>query len=63
MVFLNMHPVNRPEVMIREASERFDASGRLTDERSRKQIGELTAELVAWTRRLARPSSTPPCRA
>jgi NAD(P)H-dependent FMN reductase len=42
-VFLNMYPVNRPEVMIRNASERFDSSGRLTDETSRELIGELLA--------------------
>jgi chromate reductase len=52
-VFLNMYPVNRPEVMIRNASERFDSSGRLTDEKSRELIGRLLAELVAWTKRLA----------
>jgi chromate reductase len=53
-VFLNMHPVNQPEVMISRASERFDSSGRLSDETSRKLIGELLAELVAWTKRLTR---------
>jgi len=53
-VFLKMHPVNQPEVMISRASERFDSSGRLSDETSRKLIGELLAELVAWTKRLTR---------
>src|SRR5215216_3286870 len=32
MVFLNMFPINQPEVMIGNASERFDAQGNLTDE-------------------------------
>jgi hypothetical protein len=40
--------------MISRASERFDSSGRLSDETSRKLIGELLAELVAWTKRLTR---------
>jgi chromate reductase, NAD(P)H dehydrogenase (quinone) len=26
-VFLNMHPVNRPEVMLSNAAQRFDAHG------------------------------------
>ncbi len=31
-VFLNMFPINQPEVMIGNAAERFDAEGNLTDE-------------------------------
>jgi chromate reductase len=31
-VFLNMHPVNKPEVLIGQAHTKFDASGRLTDD-------------------------------
>jgi chromate reductase len=30
-VTLNMHALNRPEVLIRNAAERFDAQGRLMD--------------------------------
>src|SRR5688500_9164892 len=30
MVFLNMHPVNQPEVMIGNAGEKFDDEGNLT---------------------------------
>ncbi len=52
MVFLNMFPVNQPEVMIGNAAERFDDDGNLTDESTRKRIGELLASLVVWTRRL-----------
>jgi chromate reductase, NAD(P)H dehydrogenase (quinone) len=51
-VFLNMHPVNKPEVMIAQAHNKFDASGRLTDETARKLIAELLANLATWTRRL-----------
>ena len=51
-VFLNMHPVNRPEVMIGNASERFDEQGNLTDETSRDLIKQLLENLVAWTRKL-----------
>ena len=51
-VFLNMHPINKPEVMIAQAHTRFDAAGRLTDETARKLIAELLVNLAAWTRRL-----------
>jgi chromate reductase len=51
-VFLNMHAVNRPEVMIGKAAERFDEQGNLTDETTRKLIGQLLQNLAAWTRQL-----------
>jgi chromate reductase len=51
-VFLNMFLLNRPEVMIAQASTKFDASGRLTDETTRKYVADLLAALGDWTRRL-----------
>ena len=51
-VFLNMFPVNKPEVMISAAHEKFDAQGNLTNEHSRKLIRQLLENLVAWTLRL-----------
>ena len=51
-VFLNMYPVNRPEVMISSAQEKFDEQGNLTNEASRKLIRQLLENLVAWTQRL-----------
>ena len=51
-VFLNMYPVNQPEVMIGSAAKRFDQQGKLTDENSRKLIQQLLQELVRWTRQL-----------
>jgi chromate reductase len=53
MVFLNMFPVNQPEVMIGNASERFDAGGNLTDETTKKLIRQLLENLRDWTKRLA----------
>lgn len=60
-VFLNMHPINRPEVMIANASERFDAEGNLTDETSRKLIRKLLENLVEWSARIhpAREAAKP----
>ena len=53
-VFLNMHPLNRPEVMIANADDRFDEQGNLTDERTREHIRKLLVSLVEWTRKLQR---------
>ena len=53
-IFLNMHAVNQPEVLIPSAAQRFNERGELTDETSRELIRKLLAELVAWTRRLAK---------
>ncbi len=55
-IFLNMYPVNKPEVMISTAAQRFDERGRLTDETSRKLVGQLLVALVTWTRRLGKNS-------
>jgi chromate reductase, NAD(P)H dehydrogenase (quinone) len=51
-VFLNMFPLNRPEVMIADADERFDAIGDLTDEETRNRIRKLLEALAVWTRQL-----------
>jgi chromate reductase, NAD(P)H dehydrogenase (quinone) len=51
-VFLNMFPVNQPEVMIGNASQRFDAQGNLTDEATKEYIRKLLQSLVDWTRRI-----------
>ena len=53
-VFLNMFPLNQPEVMIGNAATRFDAAGNLTDEATRDRIRRLLESLVTWTRRLQR---------
>ena len=53
MVFLNMFPVNQPEVMIGNASERFDAEGNLTDESTKEFIRQLLQNLFDWTRRIS----------
>jgi chromate reductase len=52
-VFLNMHPLNRPEVMIAQADEQFDAQGNLINEDTGQHIRKLLEALVAWTRHLA----------
>ncbi len=41
-VFLNMYPVNRPEVIVTFASQKIDEEGRLIDETTRKLIRGIT---------------------
>jgi chromate reductase, NAD(P)H dehydrogenase (quinone) len=45
-VFLNVYPINQPDVMIGNAAERFDAQGNLRDETSKKLIRQLLQNLV-----------------
>lgn len=51
-VFLNMFPLNRPEVMISSAHERFDEQGNLTDKETGERIQKLLVALGSWTRQL-----------
>ena len=53
MVFLDMHPLNKPEVLIFQAQNKFDAAGKLTDETARNLIRDLMAALQRWTQQLA----------
>jgi chromate reductase, NAD(P)H dehydrogenase (quinone) len=52
-VFLNMLPINKPEVMIAQAQNKFDAEGRLTDQTTHDLIAQLLVALRDWTHRLA----------
>ncbi len=51
-IFLNMHPVNKPEVFVTFAPQKFDDKGRLLDEKAKELVRELLNTLVTWTRRL-----------
>ena len=53
MVFLNMFPINKPEVMIIKASDKFDADGNLTDETTKGFIRKLLQGLADWTRKIS----------
>jgi chromate reductase, NAD(P)H dehydrogenase (quinone) len=52
-VFLDMHPLNKPEVLIFQAQNKFDADGKLTDEVARGLIRDLMAALMRWTAQVA----------
>ena len=51
-VFLNMHAVNQPEVMIANASQKFDNEGNLSDDVAANLITQLLTNLRDWTRKL-----------
>ena len=51
-VFLNMHPLNHPEVMMPFAADNVDAEGNVSNEQTKRLIRELLKALVQWTRKL-----------
>jgi chromate reductase len=53
-VWLNMHALVRPEVIVNYADKKIDKNGRLTDEETRKRIRELLEALISWTKRLSK---------
>jgi chromate reductase len=51
-VFLDMHPINKPELFVRNAQNAFDAEGKLTDEATTKLVRQMWDALAAWTRKI-----------
>ncbi|WMT51539.1 MAG: NAD(P)H-dependent oxidoreductase [Ferroplasma sp.] len=49
-VFLNMIPVNMPEVFVTFAQQKFDENGKLTDDMTAKFAGQLLNNLVNLAR-------------
>ncbi len=50
-VFLDMKPMNQPEILLPRAQERFDAEGKLTDGGTRKLLEAFGVSLAAWVER------------
>jgi chromate reductase len=61
MVFLDAHPINKPEVFLSQAPQRFDADGRLIDQAATGLVAELAATLLAWAAQLE-PAAIAPIR-
>lgn len=57
-VFLNMHALNQPEVMVANATSKFDEQGNYLDAAGKQLISQLLKELVKWTK-LLRMASEP----
>jgi chromate reductase len=51
-VYLDMHPLNKPEIFVRNAASAFDPEGNLTDETTKKLISQQLAALAVWARKL-----------
>lgn len=51
-VFTNMLPINKPELLVMNAAEKFDENGNLKDESIKEHLAALLAALAAWVRRL-----------
>jgi chromate reductase len=52
LVFLNMYPVNKPEIFVTLAAQKFDEKGKLLDQKTKELIAELLGNLASWTRKL-----------
>jgi chromate reductase len=49
---MNVYPVNKPEVLVARAPEKFDAAGRLVDEATRQYVAQLLENLLIWTQKV-----------
>ena len=50
-VFTETYAMLKPEVYVARAQDKFDAEGRLTDEKTREFVGKLLAALVPWAQK------------
>lgn len=48
LLAVNMHTLNRPQIMIGEAASQFDARGNLTNDRTGELIVKLLGNLARW---------------
>jgi chromate reductase len=59
-VFLNMHPLNKPEVFANAFAGAFDADGNLTDAKIAETVSEQMRALAAWTSKMNSPATKRP---
>src|SRR5215210_2823832 len=52
--FTNSYCMPQPEILVYKAHEKFDAEGRLTDEKTREFLGKFLVPSGEWIERLAR---------
>ncbi len=53
-VFLNVHPLNKPEVFVNAFAGPFDGDGNLTDEKIQGNVKTQLVALVDWAKQLKR---------
>ena len=51
-VRLNMHIMNTPAVLVMTAQDKFDETGILTDDRTKKSIEKFLAAFAEWVRKI-----------
>ena len=51
-VYLNLHPLNQPEVFANAFSGAFDTDGDLTDDKIQANVRKLLGALLTWQQRL-----------
>jgi chromate reductase, NAD(P)H dehydrogenase (quinone) len=51
-VYTNMLPMNKPQVLVARARNKFDAQGHLVDETTRRFVRQQMEALVEWALRL-----------
>ncbi len=54
MIDLNMYPINRPQLLVANAREKFNENLKLTDEETLRTLRDVLSSLVDWTRKLQR---------
>jgi chromate reductase len=58
-VLTNTPAMLRPEVLVGRAQEKFDGTGRLTDEGTRQFVASFLVQLAIWIRQQRRARETP----
>jgi chromate reductase len=48
-VYLDMHPINKPEVMLSDAEHNVNSNGQLTNDQTKLLVRQLLDALVNWT--------------
>jgi len=51
-VWLNMYPLNRPEVMVPVAQDKVDQEGNIIDAKTKEKIAEMVIALANWSKKL-----------
>ncbi len=51
-VYLNMHALNRPEVVVPHIGQKIDQDGNITDQHTRGKIRELVEALARWSQKI-----------
>ncbi len=53
-LFLNSYVMGRPEFLLGQNVQKFDAAGKLTDEKSRELLGKFVEAVVAWVGKMGK---------